>query len=199
MAGLELADTFWDVQVADLGHIRRHMEEEGLAFLTSGRAPSALHTFRSVTFRICEFHWQFWAGEVKKIRCMLHYLSRESRDMVEKGASQSLGGISHWQQESQLEDSVNNWSPSFFYLQPHLLAPGHSHQWMNLVFILKKQNILLKTQVKNSKQALLGQTNKLDLGKANQGRILKWDELSFYNWDVQLYKSGCEFCHISYF
>lgn len=93
--------------------------------------------------------------------------------MPEKGASQSVGGTSHWQQESQLEDSANSWSPSFFYLQPHFLAPGHSNQWMNFVFILKKQNMLLKTQARNSKEALLGQTNKLDLGKANQGRILK--------------------------
>lgn len=56
MAGLELADPFWDVQEADLGQTRGHLEEEGLEFLASGRPPSALCSFRPITFRICDFH-----------------------------------------------------------------------------------------------------------------------------------------------
>lgn len=54
MAGLELADPSWDVREADLGQTRGHLEEEGLEFLASGSPPSALNSFRPITFRICE-------------------------------------------------------------------------------------------------------------------------------------------------
>ena len=102
MAGLELADPSWDVREADLGHTRGHLEEEGLEFLASGSPPSALNSFRPVTFRICDFGRHFWAAVVKETRCLLPCLSRESRVMPEKDASGSPGGISPWQQGPSL-------------------------------------------------------------------------------------------------
>ena len=79
MAGLELADPFWDVQEADLECTRGHLEEEGLEFLASGRPPSALSSSRPISFRICDFLQQFWATEVKETRCLLPYLQRKNR------------------------------------------------------------------------------------------------------------------------
>lgn len=98
MAGLELADPSWDVREADLGHTRGHLEEEGLEFLASGSPPSALNSFRPITFRICDFGRHFRAGMVKELPCS----SRESRVVPEKDASGSPGGISPWQQGPSL-------------------------------------------------------------------------------------------------
>ena len=102
MAGLELADPSWDVWEADLGHTRGHLEEEGLEFLASGSPPSALNSFRPITFRICDFGRHFWAAMVKETRCLLPCSSRESRVVPEKDASGSPGDISPWQQGPSL-------------------------------------------------------------------------------------------------
>lgn len=153
MAGLELADPFWDVQEADLECTRGHLEEEGLEFLASGRPPSALSSSRPISFRICDFLQQFWATEVKETRCLLPYLQRKNRAVPEKKISESSGETSLWQQRSSLR--ILQMAGALFPFS-HLLTPSHSHHLMALVSILKKPNMLLKPWVQNSNQALLG-------------------------------------------
>lgn len=57
-----------DVREADLGGTRGRVEEEDLEFLPGVGGPSALCSFRSTTFKICDFHRHFWATGIKETR-----------------------------------------------------------------------------------------------------------------------------------